>query len=167
MDKNEEKIKEEVVEKENIDNDLAEEKQKEIEVLKQKVLELEGNYKRAFADYQNLQRRTQEQKIEIIKSASKDLVLKILPILDILILATKHFKDKSLELIISQFLKVLEEEGITKIKTVDEKFDPNTMECVTTKTGEDGKVLEEVRFGFMIYELVLRPAQVIVGKKEE
>jgi molecular chaperone GrpE (heat shock protein) len=38
------------------------------------------------------------------------------------------------------------------------------MEAITTQQGEDNKVLEEVRTGYMLYDVVLRPAQVIVGK---
>jgi molecular chaperone GrpE (heat shock protein) len=39
------------------------------------------------------------------------------------------------------------------------------MECITTEEGEENKVLEEIRAGFMLYDKVLRPAQVKVGKK--
>ena len=38
------------------------------------------------------------------------------------------------------------------------------MEAITTQEGEEGKILEEVRAGYMLYDSVLRPAQVIVGK---
>lgn len=124
----------------------------------------EDKYKRALADYQNLQRRTQEQKSEWIKAANRDLILKILPVLDTLMLAAKHVDDKGLQLSIDQFLKLLETEGVTRIKTIGEEFNPHTMECVTTQPGEEGKVLEELRAGFMLYDVILRSAQVIVGK---
>jgi molecular chaperone GrpE (heat shock protein) len=40
------------------------------------------------------------------------------------------------------------------------------MEAIVTQNGEEGKVIEEVRAGYMLYDSVLRPAQVIVGKKD-
>jgi len=133
--------------------------------LKELATQLENNYKRAIADYQNLQRRTQEQKVEWIKSANRDLLLKLLPILDTLMLAQKHITDQGIAISIDQFLHILEQEGVTKIKTIGEEFSPHTMEAIGTAEGESGKVLEEVRAGFMMHESVLRSAQVIVGSK--
>jgi len=143
-----------------------EKEDKVIEQLEKKVTECEEKYRRALADYQNLQRRTQEQKGEWIKSANKDLLLKMLPVLDTLMLAAKHIDDKGLHISVDHFIKILEQEGLTRIKTIGEKFDPYTMEAITTKEGEEGKVIEEVRAGFMLYDSVLRTAQVVVGKKE-
>lgn len=134
-----------------------------------RIADLESQSKRYLADYQNLQRRTQEQKSEWIRSANRDLLLKIFPVLDTLMLAQKHIQDKGLQLSIDQFFRILEQEGVTRIKTVGEEFDPHLMEAIGAAEGEEGKVLEEVRAGFKMYESVLRSAQVIVGsaKKKE
>ncbi len=132
--------------------------------LLQKVTDAEDKYKRALADYQNLVRRTLDEKREWARLANKDLVLKFLPILDILMLAEKHTKDQNFVLIVSQFLSVLEQEGVQRIKTVGEEFDPHAMEAVSTGDGEKGKVLDEARAGYMFYDTVLRPAQVVVGQ---
>jgi molecular chaperone GrpE len=137
---------------------------KDFDDLKDLASQLEDKYKRAFADYKNLERRTQEQKGEWIKSANKDLLLKLLPVLDTLMLASKHIQDKGLQLSIDQFLRILEQEGVTRIKTVGEDYDPYLMEAIGSTDGEEGKVVEEARAGFKIYETVLRSAQVIVGK---
>lgn len=154
--------------KETIDElveDQTEKKEsKEAEKLKQKVEDFEGQIKRVLADYQNLEKRVAEQRRELIISANKDLLLKILPILDTLVLASKHTEDKSLQVSIQQFLGVLESEGVKKIKTEGTEFDPNTMECLTTTEGDEGKVVKEVRSGYMMGDKVLRVAQVIAGK---
>lgn len=138
----------------------------ELQALKNLASQLDNNYKRALADYQNLQRRTQEEKKEWIGMASKDMVLKFLPVFDTLALAQKHLQDKGLALSIHQFLQVLEDEGITQIQTKGKEFDPSIMEAVTTtevEKKEKGKVVDEVRTGFLFGETVLRPAQVVVG----
>lgn len=139
---------------------------KEIEKLQTVVSQLDNQLKRSLADYQNLQRRTQEEKREWIRMANKDLILKFLPVLDTLMLAAKHIQDKGLDMSIDQFLRVLSDEGIERIKTIGEVFDPRTMEAVTTQEAEDkkGQVVEEVRAGYLFAETVLRPAQVIVGQ---
>jgi len=137
----------------------------EVEELKQSLVEFENNYKRALADYQNLQKRVSEEKSEWIQSANKDLLLRLLPVLDTLMLAEKHLQDQGLTVSINHFLDTLKAEGVTRIKTTGEDFNPHLMECVTTEQGEEGKVLEELRAGYMLYDKVLRPAQVKVGKE--
>src|SRR6266404_78726 len=137
---------------------------KELEALKKQVEEFENNYRRALADYQNLQKRVQEEKSEWIRSGNKEFILRILPVLDTLILAQQHVKDQGLQLSVSQFLDVLKSEGVTKIETVGQEFNPHLMECITTEEGVENKVLEEIRAGYMLYDKVLRPAQVKVGK---
>lgn len=132
-----------------------------------RLKDAEEKMRRYLADYQNLQRRTQEQRIEWIRSANKDLLLKLLPVLDTLLLTAQHVKDKGLELAISEFLKVLEKEGVEKIKTLGVEFDPRTMECVQIVVGDesnDGLVTEELRSGFMLNDVVLRTAQVNVAQ---
>lgn len=136
---------------------------KEKDEYKERVADLENQIKRVLADYQNLEKRVREERVNWIQTANKELLLRILPVLDTLILASKHSEDKSLHVSVSQFLQALKDEGVEKIETTGKNFDPHTMECVTTEEGEEGKVLEETRAGFKIGDIVLRPAQVIVG----
>ena len=165
--RDEDKKEEEVVE-ESLSDDQTEVVEQdtvgeELESLRKLSEQLDNQLKRSLADYQNLQKRVQEEKVNWIRISNKDLLLKMLPVLDTLMLAHKHLSDKGLELSINQFLQVLKDEGVEKIETVGEQFDPNTMEATGTTEGEEGKVIEEVRSGFLYNELVLRPAQVIVG----
>lgn len=138
-------------------------KEVEEDALLQKVIEVETKYKRALADYQNLVRRTRDEKQEWAKLSNKELILKLLPILDTLMLAEKHTKDQTFVLTVQQFLQVLDQDGVKRIKTSGEEFNPHTMEAVSTTEGEKGKVVDEMRAGYMFGEIVLRPAQVIVG----
>lgn len=149
------------------DKTSSDEVEKELEAVKNLSQQLENNYKRALADYQNLQRRTQEEKVGWIRMANREFILKLLPVFDTLVLAEKHTKDQNFTLLVQQFLQVLKDEGIEPIKTVNEIFDPLTMEVVETREGEDGKVLEEVKTGFSLGDIILRPSFVVVGKKKE
>jgi len=144
-----------------------EELREELEALKKEVQEFENKYKRALADYQNLQKREQAEKSEWVRSSNKELILRILPVLDTLMLAQQHIEDQGLQVSVQQFLDILKSEGVTKIETVGHEFDPNLMECVTTEEGDKNKVIKEIRAGFMQFERVLRPAQVTVGKGKE
>ncbi len=127
---------------------------------------LENQLRRALADYQNLEKRIIEEKSSWIRTANKDLILKLLPVLDNLFLAQKHITDEGLNLSIQKFLDVLREEGVGGVETKGKDFNPHTMECVSVQAGEENKVLEEVRSGFIINDRVIRPAQVVVGRQQ-
>ncbi|MEK7551471.1 MAG: nucleotide exchange factor GrpE [Patescibacteria group bacterium] len=141
-------------------------KQKEIKEENKDLENLENQLKRALADYQNLEKRVSLEKSEWIKISNKDLLLKLLPGLDSLILALKHTQDEGVKVSIKHFIDILENEGVKKIEAVGKNFDPNLMEAISTVEGEEGIVIEEVRVGYTISDNVLRPAQVVVGRNK-
>lgn len=130
---------------------------------KVKLEEAINNWKRAVADYQNLEKRINEERASWIRSASSDLILRLLPILDTLMLAQKHVQDEGVALGVKQLITILEQEGVKPVETQDKNFDPQTMECVATESGERGKVLQELQRGYVLYDKILRPAKVKVG----
>ena len=145
---------------------------KEIDELKRKLEESENKYKRALADYQNLEKRMAGERKEWILKSNRELLLHLLPVLDTITLAASHSKDEGLALSVQQFLDTLREEGVERIKTIGCDFDPRLMECIDTveadEKQEEGKVLKEFRAGFTLFkEIVLRVAQVGVGKKKK
>jgi len=129
------------------------------------VQELENKYMRVLADYQNLEKRRIEERIGLLQSANKDLLLKFLPILDTLVLAQQHEENKTLGVLAGQFLNIIKAEGITQLEVVGKQFDPVTMEVIATQDGKEGVVIQEVRTGYLLHDRLLRPAGVIVGKK--
>lgn len=137
----------------------------EIEELTKKIEELDNKYKRALADYLNLEKRVAQEQRDWIIKANKQLILQLLPILDTLMLAGEHVQDESLPLSIKQFLDILKSEGVQRIETIGQEFNPKTMQCVETVEGEEGKVMSEIRAGFLMQDEVLRAALVRVGKK--
>jgi molecular chaperone GrpE len=150
--------------KDDKDKKQLDQEEQEVEIEEVNELEnLENQLKRALADYQNLEKRIQSEKMDWIKLSNKDLLLKLLPGLDNLSLAEKHTQDEGVKITIKHFLDIFDEIGVKKIETIGKDFDPNTMEAVATTEGDEGKVLEEVRAGFTLYDTVLRVAQVVVG----
>jgi molecular chaperone GrpE len=91
-------------------------------------------------------------------------LLRLLPGLDSLLLAEIHTQDEGVKVSIKHFLDILQEVGVEKIESLGKDFDPKFMEAVTTRDGEEGRVVEEVRAGYTLNGAVLRPSQVIVGK---
>jgi molecular chaperone GrpE len=144
---------------------------KEIEKLKAKIteletgnLELENNWKRALADYQNLQKRTAEERTSFLSFANSTVIRKLLPILDNLEMTQKHLEDAGVQMIIKEFVQALHEEGVVEVETEGKDFDPLVMEAVEMVEGPENKVVNVIQKGYFLKEKLLRPARVNVGK---
>lgn len=138
-------------------------KDTEVLKLKEEVAELTNNWKRALADYQNLEKRYEKEKSDFATYANGSLILKLLPVLFHLQNAAEHLKDKGLDLVLTEFRRVLSNEGLEEIKTKDLKFDPQIMEAVElVAAGEKDKVAEEIQKGYLLKGKVLCPAKVRV-----
>lgn len=142
-----------------------EELNKQVEDLKQQVEEANGNWKRALADYQNLERRMMEQKESWISFASESLISKMLPILEHLEKAGEHLKDEGLNIALKQLNDLLKNEGLTEIPSMGEEFDPSLHECIETIEGpENNKIIEVFAKGYKLKNKLLRPSRVKVSK---
>jgi len=164
-------------EKQNID---IEKLQKDLEDCKAKCEEYLNGWKRERADFINHKKEEIERIGQMIKYANEELILKILPILDNICLAESHapeeFKNhkwiEGFTQIKKQLSDFLSKEGIKPIKTIGEKFDPNTMEVVEEISGsptpaepsKSGVVTEEIQCGYTLHGKVIRPAKVKVVK---
>jgi molecular chaperone GrpE len=134
-------------------------------ILEKQIVEYQTKYLRALADYQNLEKRTVSENEEARKYAQKYLIVKLLHVLDGLEKAEKHLKDEGLSLVIKDFHKVLDESELVHIEVIGKNFDPHEMECIEVCEGEDNIVIDEIRPGYRMFDKIVRPAQVKVGKK--
>ncbi|MDD5071353.1 MAG: nucleotide exchange factor GrpE [Patescibacteria group bacterium] len=139
-----------------------------LEKLEKKDENFEHKYLLALADYQNLLKRTAQEKLEFVKYANEDLIQSIIPVYDNLKISLAHVDEtvkkngwlEGIKHVIRQFKDVLESMGVEEIKTVGEKFDHNTMEAIE---GKGEKVIKEVRPGYKLSGKVIVAAKVIVG----
>src|SRR3989338_5330096 len=148
--------------------------QKDLDELKTKCEEYLNGWKRERADFLNYKKDEMERISQLVKYANEELILKIITILDNFYLAEKHipenneFKDGFTQ-IKKQLYDFLSKEGIEAIKTIGEKFDPNTMEAVeeivvSPTYNNPGTVANEVQRGYTMHGKVIRPAKVRVTK---
>lgn len=146
-------------------NDKAGEKAKKVKT-DSKHEELENQLRRTLADYQNLERRIEEERKLLSRLSAALLIEKLLPVLDNLENAQKHLADPGLELVIKQFKETLESEGVAEITAEGQEFDPNLHEAIEAETGEEeNKVVKVVAKGYKIEDKVIRPARVVVSKR--
>ncbi len=132
--------------------------------LEGKVGRLEEQWKRALADYDNLKKRVDRERQRVEQSANQALLDKLLFVYDDLCRADENIADPGLKMVREDFWEVLKTEGVKKVKTVGEKFDPDLMDAVDMVAGEENKVVEEVCPGYLYQNRCLRPAKVKVGR---
>lgn len=147
----------------------AEAYRREAEETRQRLLRLQ-------ADYDNFRRRTRQEKEEMAKYASQQLVEKLLPVLDNFerALSAAHSAAdldsfaKGVDMIYRQLSDVLAQEGLEPIKAVGEPFDPELHQAVMRVESEehgDNIIVEELQRGYRLKEKVLRPSMVKVNAK--
>ena len=133
--------------------------------------------KRVHADYDNYRKRILKEQIDIILRANKELIEKLLPVIDSFEHALEMDEDlksvgddfyKGVKMIFGKLMDVMQKEGITVINPAGEEFNPHICEAAITesvKDIEEGTVLEVLRKGYKLNDFLIRPAVVKVCKK--
>lgn len=147
--------------KQNSPQSELEELRAEIAQLSQDLESVRKREQLALADYQNLIRRTNEQKGKIAKLAAKTFVEDMLTPLSHLSLAAEQINDSGLNMVVTQLWQSLEANGLKKVEALGKEFDVNTMEA--TDSGENGtKVVKVVQDGYLLNDEVIQHAKVIL-----
>lgn len=134
---------------------------------KSKEQEYLNALQRLQAEFDNYRKRTDKEKLEIIKNAEESLVTELLGVLDNFELSLKYTKDDGVKMIYSELYSILENRGLKSID-INCKFDPKVHEALIKETGdEDGNIVEELQKGYMLNDKVIRISKVKVTKREE
>jgi molecular chaperone GrpE len=158
--------------------------QEEIDLLRKELShykKIEEEYldrlKRVHAEYDNYRKRILKEQVDSILRANKELIEKLLPVIDSFEHALevggdlKSVRDdfyKGVKMIFEKLMDVMQKEGITVINPAGEEFNPHVCEAVITesvKDVEEGTVLEVLRKGYKLNDFLIRPAVVKVCKK--
>jgi len=135
-----------------------------------------ANWQRTQADFINYKRRIEQERETFARSANASLIISLLPVLDDFESAFEHAPHRGKEkgtwiegirMVERKLRTALETFGLKPIEAVGEPFDPNLHEAVRQDSGEEGKVVAEVRKGYMLNDRVLRPSMVVVGNGEK
>lgn len=131
-------------------------------------------YLRAQADFDNFRRRSRQEKEEFAKYASAKLIEQLLPVVDNFERALAAAKDsqdyeallKGVDMIYRQLDQALAQEGLERIESVGQPFNPEIHQAimrVESEEHEEGTVLEELQKGYKLKDKVIRPAMVKVS----
>jgi molecular chaperone GrpE len=144
----------------------------QVKALQEQIANLDANWKRSLADYQNLLRRVESDKKEFLKMSNANLIARLLPSLDIIELAASHTGDMGVQLAAKQFREALKQEGLEEITpSIGDLFDHSLHECGETVSplGDhvQNSIAELILKGYRLGDYVLRAAKVKVYKAVE
>ena len=122
------------------------------------------------AEIQNVRKRLMAEKAIAIQFGGMGLARKMLTVLADVDRALSVSEDEGLSLIRSKMWTELSSDGVTKIETKGERFDPTKMEAITTLPPSDDYpaniVIDEIESGYMYKDRVLTPARVVVASDQ-
>ena len=177
------------MENENVETDVKEEVLEEqleqednVEQLKTEEVK-EEDFKEKYyylaAEMQNMQRRFDKEKENLLKYGSERILRDMLDVVDNFertlgfIQADKDEKVKNIavgiDMIGKQFITALEGHGLKKVNALGEIFDPNFHEALSQEKAEDKKemeIIQEHQAGYTLNDRLLRPAKVVVVKND-
>ena len=151
------------------------EMEKKIAELEEKAAKDKDDYIRLMAEFDNFRRRTSQEKLELISSASAETIKGLLPVLDDCERAIKVLLDSNdsdaakegTELIFSKLMGYLKSKGLAVIEAMGQPFDTDVHEAVARFPVQDeeqkGKVFDVVQTGYTLNGKVIRFAKVVVG----
>jgi molecular chaperone GrpE len=144
--------------------------------LEDQVKEEKDKFLRLFAEFENYKRRTAKERIELFSTASEEVMISLLPILDDFDRASAEIeKDKDNEifkgvlLIKNKLFDSLKSKGLALIEVnKGDGFNADNHEAVTqipapTKDME-GKIIDVIEKGYKLGEKVIRYPKVVIGK---
>lgn len=149
----------------------------EEEKLRSELSVATDKYARLFAEFDNYKKRTSKERVELIQSASKDVLNKLLPVLDDLDRALTAMQTaqeiesvkQGIDLVNQKFRKTLSQEGLKEMEDlIGKPFDPEFQEAITAIPSPSpdwkNKVIDVVEKGYFLNDKVVRFAKVVIGQ---
>jgi molecular chaperone GrpE len=158
-------------------NPAVQDLEMQLEAEKKRSADYLARSKYLQADFENLRRRCDREIQQASQYSNERLVISLLDVVDELELAIKNAKAtksaqtlvEGVEMTLKRLRKVLEQEGVTPIESVNAPFDPSKHNAIAAEERDDVEncvVIEEIRKGYMMKGKVIRPSMVKVAVKK-
>ena len=147
----------------------------ELEKVKSELQEQKDKFLRLSAEFDNYKRRSAKERIELMQTAGKEIIVSLLDVLDDSERAEKQLKlsnekNENIEgtlLVFNKLKNILQQKGLTPMESINTDFDVEKHEAITEFEAPEekkGKVIDEMVKGYYLNEKIIRFAKVVVGK---
>jgi molecular chaperone GrpE len=158
----------------NVEEKVGEES--ELEKLREAVREKEDKYLRLYAEFDNFRRRNAKERIELIQTAGKEVIISLLEVMDDCDRAEKVMNKsedivavrEGVQLVFNKFRRTMMSKGLKEMECVGAEFNADIHEAITeVPAGPDmaGKVIDQVEKGYYLNDKIIRFAKVVVGQQ--
>ncbi len=152
------------------------EEENQLEKLQDEIQEQKDKYLRLMAEFDNFRRRTAKERLDLIQTAGKDVLVSLLDVLDDCDRAEKQLQTsdnielqkEGVQLVFNKIRNTLQAKGVKVMESINTDFDVEKHEAITEidapTAKQKGKVLDEVMKGYYLNDKIIRFAKVVVGK---
>ena len=144
--------------------------------LKEEIEKEKDKFLRLFAEFENYKKRTSKERLELFKTASQDVMVSMLPVLDDFDRAWKEIEKsedknliKGIELIHNKFKETLKNKGLEEVEvSAGDAFNADDHEAITQIPAptEDlkGKIVDVIEKGYKLGDKIIRFPKVVTGQ---
>lgn len=138
--------------------------------------EMNDKYLRLYSEFDNYRKRTIKERLEHSKTASEEVIVELLPVLDDFERAIKSSEEvencepviEGMKLIFNKLSGMLEKKGLKAIEAIGKEFDTDFHEAITyiPAPSDDmkNKIVDDVQKGYMLHDKVIRYSKVVIGQ---
>jgi molecular chaperone GrpE len=144
--------------------------------IEEQLAQEKDKFLRLFAEFENYKKRTTKERIDLFKTAGREVITALLPVLDDFDRALPEIKKsadadtlKGIELIQNKFKEVLKSKGLTEISVeAGSEFDSEVHDAITQIPAPEeklkGKIIDTVEKGYILGDQIIRHPKVVVGQ---
>jgi molecular chaperone GrpE len=145
------------------------------DLLKEELALANDKYLRLYAEFDNFRRRTTKERIDLLQTAGKEVIVSLIPVLDDFERAVKSMEvatdikavKEGVILVQNKINNILSQKGLKPMESIGQAFDADLHEAITNIPAPTddmkGKVMDEMEKGYYLNDSVIRFAKVIVG----
>jgi molecular chaperone GrpE len=147
-----------------------------LEALQAQVTEANDKYLRLYAEFDNFKRRTSKERIELLQTAGKEVIISLLHVLDDFERGLKSMEQatevtpikEGVALVHHKLKNTLSQLGLKEMDTQGQVFDADIHEAITNIPAPSdelkGKIVDQLEKGYYLNDKVIRFAKVVVGQ---
>ena len=148
----------------------------EFEIIRNELGEMKDKYIRKVAEFENFKKRSLKERMELIQTAGKEVIVDLLEVLDDAERAEKQLNasndinqiNEGVMLVFNKLKSILAAKGLKPMETINKDFNPDMHEAITEIPAPSkelkGKVIDEIQKGYYLNDKIIRFAKVVVGK---
>lgn len=147
-----------------------------VQDLENRLAECNDKYLRLAAEFDNFRKRSMKDRLELINTASEDIIKSLLEVLDDVDRAENQMEQsqdisqikEGISLVFSKFKSILQQKGLKEMETSGKEFDVEQHEAIAeipaANESDSGKIVDVISKGYLLHEKIIRHAKVVVGK---